>query len=170
MNLFSTTRLDVRRLSHGDAAAMYAIYGDLETVRWVDDGSPLPLADCERWIDVSLANYETRGYGMSAVVERTSGDMIGCCGLVHPGGQLRAEIKYAFRRDKWKRGFAGEVVPAMLDYGFKQFGLPEIIATVDPENVGSVHILKKCGMIYVGVIQNVDGTETATYSLNRPAD
>lgn len=169
MLIFSTERLDVRRLQSSDAAGMYAIYGDAETVRWVDDGTPLPLSDCERWIDVSLTNYETRGYGMSAVVERATGDMIGCCGLVHPGGQARAEIKYAIRRNQWGRGFAGEVVPAMLDYGFREFRLAEIIATVDPENVGSVHILKKCGMIYVGVIQNVDGSETATYSLIRPS-
>lgn len=168
MNLFSTPRLDIRRLHAPDAAAMYDIYGDLDTVRWVGDSKPLTLDECAHWIDISLANYERRGYGMSAVVDRASGGMIGCCGIVHPGGQEEAEIKYAFRRDTWGRGFANEVVPAMLAYGFQSFGLNRIIATVDPENVVSVHLLTKHGMKFVTVEKNEDGTETATYAVDAP--
>jgi [ribosomal protein S5]-alanine N-acetyltransferase len=169
MKLFSTTRLDARRLTPADASAMYAIYGDSETVRWVGDGVPLTLDECHRWVDVSMSNYESRGYGMSAVIERESGDMIGCCGIVHPGGQREAEIKYAFRRDQWGRGFANEVVPAMLDYGFQTLKLARIIATVDPENCASIHLLTKHGMGFVNLAKNEDGTETATYALSAPS-
>jgi len=147
---------------------MYDIYGDFETVRWVGDGKPLTLDECAHWIDITLANYEKRGYGMSAVVERLSGVMVGCCGIVHPGGQEVAEIKYAFRRDQWARGFANEVVLGMIDYGFKTLKLGRIIASVDPENVVSVHLLTKHGMTFVSIAKNDDGTETATYAIDAP--
>ena len=47
---------------------------------------------------VTAENYDHRGYGMFALVERETGAVVGFCGLVHPGGQTEAEIKYAFLR------------------------------------------------------------------------
>lgn len=104
--LFRTERLQARRLTLADVPAMSAVYGDPETVRYVGDSEPLPEADCIRWIEVTDRNFELRGYGMIGFVENVTGEVVGFAGVVHPGGQAEAEVKYAFRRDQWGRGFS----------------------------------------------------------------
>ena len=110
--LFSTPRLSCRRWVAGDVDAVYAVYSDREGARWVGNGAPITYEECERWVDVTFANYARRGYGMFAVDERSTNQAVGFCGLVHPGGQAEVEIKYAFLKSRWGRGYASELVPA----------------------------------------------------------
>lgn len=165
--LFETARLLARPFAPGDARALFAIYGDAEAMRWVGDGKPLGLDACERWIEVTRVNYDTRGYGMAALIEHGSGEFVGGCGLVHPGGVAIPEIKYALRRDRWARGLASEVVPAMLRYGFAVLALPAIRATASPHNAASIRVLTKAGMRHVHTVADADGSETATYEVVR---
>jgi RimJ/RimL family protein N-acetyltransferase len=130
----------------------------------VGDGQPLGRDDCVRWVEVTQRNYATRGYGMSAVeLLEQQGAVIGFCGLVHPGGQPEAEIKYALLRQHWGSGYASEVAAALLAYGARQFGLSEIIATAAPDNLASHRVLQKAGMRQASVRRNDDGTCTLVF-------
>lgn len=166
--LFDTPRLRVRRIGPGDAQAMLAVYGDAEAMHWVGDGRPLAREQCDEWIGVTLRNYATRGYGMVAIVEKDSGQTIGFCGLVHPGGQPDAEIKYALRRDRWGRGLATEAAHALLAWGAVTFGLREVIATTAPENKASHHVLLKAGMRRGELRRNGDGSFTQLFVWTAP--
>ncbi len=146
LELYPTVRLLVRQLTSEDAEDLFRVYGDAEAMRYVDDGEPIPRADCDRWIAVTHANYERYGYGMSALVLRATGATIGFCGLVHPGGQAEAELKYALARSAWGRGLATEAAGGMIEYGSRSFGLERIIATTAPGNGPSHRVLTKCGM------------------------
>src|SRR5579871_739561 len=144
--VFETLRLIARQIQPDDVEAMLAVYGDAEAMRWVGDGQPLDRAQCEQWVTVTHRNYATRGYGMYALVERQSGAVIGFCGLVHPGGQPEAEIKYALRREFWGQGFATEAAAALLRHGATVHGIDSIIATVAPPHRASQRVLIKAGM------------------------
>ena len=161
--LFETARLQVRRIEPDDGAAMLAVYGDAEAMRWVGDGRPLIRAQCEEWIDVTLRNYATRGYGMVALIERATGEAIGFCGLVHPDGQPEAEIKYALRRDHWGRGLATEAATALLAWGASALGLQQVIATTALENTDSHRVLLKIGMRRGDLRHNPDGSRTQLF-------
>ena len=98
---------------------------------------------------VTASNYRDRGYGMFALEERNSGDVVGFIGLVHPGGQIHAEIKYAFRKSHWGRGLASEVVKALVEYAGETLQLSMLVATVAPENLASQRVLLKVGFSFV---------------------
>ena len=166
--LFETPRLAVRRLSAADVDAMHAVYGDAGAMRWVGDGEPLPREGCVEWVAVTHRNYATRGYGMSALVLRETGEVIGFCGIVHPGGQPAAEIKYALRRAHWGRGLASEAVAGMLAWGATTHGIAEIIATTAPDNAASQRVLAKAGMRPAGSRDNDDGTLTLIFAWHAP--
>lgn len=166
--VFETPRLQARHITVADADAMVSVYGDAEVVRWVADGQPLNRSGCEEWIGVTLRNYTTRGYGMLALVERASGDIVGFCGLVHPGGQPEAEIKYALRRDHWGKGLATEAARALLSYGSSHFGIAEVIATTAPENASSHSVLLKAGMQRAQLRENGDGSFTQLFVWRAP--
>ena len=162
--MLETARLVIRRIVPGDAAAMHAVYGDAEAMRWVADGLPLARERCEEWVRVTERNYAARGYGMFTVLLRDSNEVVGFCGLVHPGGQADSEIKYAFHRAHWGKGYATEVATAMLRYGASVHGLSRIIATAAPENLASHRVLAKAGMRPEEPRRAEDGAVTLVFS------
>lgn len=158
--LFETPRLFARRLVGADAGMMHAVYGDAGNMRWVGDGRPLDRSQCVYWIEVTHRNYATRGYGMLALVARDSGDIVGFGGLVHPGGQPEAEIKYALRPEYHGMGFATEAAAGLLGYGAAVHGIRRVIATVAPGNLASQRVLQKAGMRQGELRRNDDGSFT----------
>ncbi|MFT7676279.1 MAG: RimJ/RimL family protein N-acetyltransferase [Planctomycetota bacterium] len=161
--LFETERLACRQLSADDYDQLMAVYGDAQAMGWVGDGLVLTPEDGGRWIEVTHANYEQRGYGMSVISLRSTGQVLGFCGLVHPGGQPDVEVKYAFHRSTWGQGIATEAVRGMLDYGRGHHAMQEIIATVHPDNLASQRVLTKVGMRLAETIKQEDGSSTLLF-------
>ncbi len=160
---FETARMRCRRWMAEDLAPLMEVYGDAEAMRWVGDGKPLSREQGEKWLKVTAENYRLRGYGMFALESHQTGKVIGFCGLVHPGGQAEAEIKYAFMRSHWGQGLATEAVAMLLLHGARGRGLNRIIATVAPANLASQRVLLKAGMTLAHLRPNDDGTVTQVY-------
>ena len=147
--LFDSERLICRRWLPSDIDPIFEVYSDPKVARWIDDGTPITREESLAWLDVTSANYAKRGYGMFALQDKESGDVAGFVGLVHPDGQIDAEIKYALRQSHWGRGLASEVVKATASYGAGALGLTKIIATVAPQNKASQRVLEKAGFAFV---------------------
>jgi len=161
--VFQTARLFARCIKATDTCALHAVYGDADAMRWVGDGQPITRTECDRWIEVTLNNYRTRGYGMFVLLDRGSGDVVGFCGLVHPDGQAEAEIKYALHRSFWGQGLATEAAAALIAYAADTLGIDYVIATVAPENRASRRVLMKAGMHPGAIRNNDDGTVTEVF-------
>ena len=168
-SLFQTTRLRCRRWTIEDFDSVFAIYSDPIAMRWVGEGKPITREACEKWFEVTETNYQNRGYGMFALEDQATGLVVGCCGLIHPGGQPEVEIKYAFLRAHWGKGLASEVVPALLRYGHLRHGLSRVIATVDPENLISQKTLIKAGARVAQHRVEDDGTTTLVFEWLAPS-
>jgi [ribosomal protein S5]-alanine N-acetyltransferase len=167
MKLFETARLIVRQLQQDDLDDFYAICGDAELMRYMGNGEPLTREDTQRWIDVSVKNYQTRGYGCFAVIEKASGAFIGYCGLVYAPNSTQVEIIYALMKAYWAQGLATEVARGMLGYGFAQYGFDSIAASIDPANVVSIRIVQKLGMKFLRETFDEDGLPTVWYALEK---
>lgn len=161
--VFRTRRLVVRRWCDADVPALAAVYGDADAMRWVGDGEPITAAACVRWLEVTSRNYAERGYGMFALERHTEPGVIGFCGIVHPGGQVEPEIKYALRRMHWGHGYATEAVAGLLRYGAAVHGLREIIATVAPANTASHRVLLQVGMLPGALRPHDDAARTRLF-------
>lgn len=163
MILFVSERLLFRRFGADDVDAMVAIYGDRETMTYVGDANTLAAKDCFQWIEITDRNFELRGYGMAALEDRASGEVVGFMGIVHPGQQLAPEIKYAFRRDHWGQGYATEAVAAMVGHARSRWGFDRIVATVHPGNTASQRVLEKVGFGRVRDRVEEDGPVTQVW-------
>lgn len=162
---FETSRLQAWRLLPGDEGVLQAVYGDPVAVRWVGDGQPISPAECSQWIEVTQRNYASRGYGMFKLLHRQTAELVGCCGIVHPGGQAAPEVKYCLQREHWGRGFATEAVRGLIDYGHARHGLAALAATVAPANTASERVLLKCGFAEGRRIDHDNGTATQVFYL-----
>jgi [ribosomal protein S5]-alanine N-acetyltransferase len=161
--LYQTNRLRARQLSVADYAAMFEVYSDAAAMRWVGDGKPITEIECQQWIQTTLHNYATRGYGMAVLEKIDDGEVVGFCGIVHPKQQLEPEIKYALKRKFWGAGLATEAVIGMLRYGLDAHQLQNIIATVDPDNLASARVLEKAGLAYDHTSIDEAGLPVACY-------
>jgi [ribosomal protein S5]-alanine N-acetyltransferase len=166
--LFQTPRLRCRQWLRSDYDALYAVYSDPEAMRWVGEGKPITHDACLKWFEVTETNYATRGYGMFALEDITTGKVIGFCGLVHPGGQVEVEVKYSFLRSEWGKGLATEVVPALLNYGARQHELGRVIATVDEGHLASQRVLLKSGAKLIEKRVEEDGGTTCVFEWLAP--
>lgn len=164
--VFETARLVVRRITAADVDALFAVYGDADAMRWVGDGRPLTHATCAQWVEVTQQNYAQRGYGMFAATSRAAPEVLGFGGLVHPGGQPDAELKYALRRAAWGMGYATELARGLLAYAGSMLRLPRVIATAAPANAASLRVLAKAGLQRTGVRRNDDGSFTQVFAWN----
>jgi ribosomal-protein-alanine N-acetyltransferase len=167
LTLFETNHLLIRQLVSDDLDSMFGIFSDSSVTRWMGDGGPLTREQCEKWIEVSLRNYETKGFGASAVIEKSTGEFIGCSGIVYDSARQEPEIIYAFHPNAWGKGHASELVPAMLMYGLTCCKLDHILATIDIENKASQHIVQKAGMKLVDEEHESDGLITLVYRIEK---
>lgn len=166
--VFVSSRLRCRQWVTGDRAALLAVYGDAGAMRWVGDGSVLSEAEADRWLEVTARNYARRGYGMFALEDRATGELVGFAGLVHPGDQPEAEVKVALGREAWGRGLATEAVRHLLDAAAARYGLRGVIATVAPGNAASQRVLTKAGMTRRADRVEADGSRTRVFGCALP--
>ena len=160
---FSTERLSFARLQKGDEPVFLKVYSDPKVVRFVDDGSPISEEECQLWVEATLRNYESRGYGMFKILDTMTGELVGCCGIVHPGNQDVPEIKYCLLKASWGKGFATETVRGLIAYGKEVHGLADFVATVAPENRPSQSVLRKAGFRQGDSLLSDDGSETLLF-------
>ncbi|WP_371259640.1 GNAT family N-acetyltransferase [Calothrix sp. 336/3] len=60
---------------------MFRIHSNPKVAQYMGDGKPLTYERCVKWIEISIQNYKTKGFGVSAVIEKSTHELIGCCGL-----------------------------------------------------------------------------------------
>ena len=62
-----------------------------------------------------------------------------------------ADTSYMLSTQYWGRGIMTEVLKAILNYAFSEIELNRVQAEVFDGNIASVHVLKKCGMLFEGI-------------------
>lgn len=161
--LFDTERLHCRRWRPEDHEALQQVYGDADAMRWAGDGRGITPAECEAWRRVTAINDATRGYGMATLERRSDGRIVGFCGLVHPGGQVEPEAKYAFAREHWGQGLASEALQGLLAWADAR-GIGPVIATVAEPNLASRRVIEKAGLHCVERRDEDDGIPSLVYA------
>ena len=147
-----TPRLRLRPFTASDHDAIHAVYADPEVMQYVGHGAHRTTAETARALRGYADALRTRGYGFVAVVERSSGALIGDAGL-HPLGGRGPDIElgYTLARAAWGRGYGTEMAGALVAHAFGALGMPRVMAQVEPENERSRHVLEKLGMTERGV-------------------
>jgi ribosomal-protein-alanine N-acetyltransferase len=144
--VLETPRLILREFVPDDADALARVLSDPETMRYYP--APFDRAGVGQWIICNLRRYLANGHGLWALDLKSSGEMIGDCGITlqDVDGEPLPEIGYHLRRDLWGQGLASEAACACLDYGFTQLKADLLISLVRPENVPSCKVAERNGM------------------------
>lgn len=142
-----TKRLSYRPLQPTDAAAMHAVWGDPEVMRYLPAEPDAGLSETAERVERHIARFTETGFGLCAVVERGQGRVVGVCGLfpVEWTGP-DVEVAYHFARNVWNRGYATEAAAAWVGAAFDQLQLDRVVALAYPANRASTRVMEKLGM------------------------
>ena len=144
-----TDRLRLREFTAADAAALHAVLGDPEVMHYSLTGART-LAEVEDTIRDFCEHYRHDGYGLWAVVEKSSAAVIGFCGIkpLEVDGIPQVELGYRLARAYWGRGLATEAATAVRDFAFHQLHIRRLVAAIEPANTRSRRVAEKLGMRY----------------------
>jgi len=164
-----TRRLSYRAVADDDVEAMHAIWSDPEVMRYLPSEPDASIEDTAERVDRHRRRFEQTGYGLCAVVERQSAEVVGVCGLfpvewVGPD----VEIAYHFARRVWGRGYATEAAGAWLELAFDRLGLSRVVALAYPANRASTRVMEKVGMSDPREVERY-GETLVQYSRGHPA-
>ncbi len=141
-----TERLVLRAFTAADAGPLAAIHGDERTMKYLGGVTDGTAHGAFNTILGYLGHWHLRGFGRWAVVEKTSGRMIGRTGFYEndhewPGN----ELGWTFSRDVWGKGFATEAAMAARDFGFGKIGMTRVFSMINPDNTPSQGVAKRLG-------------------------
>lgn len=147
--ILETSRLFLRRFIPDDLDALAQVLSDPETMRYYP--APFDRPRVAEWIARNQHRYQTDGHGLWAMVLKSTGELIGDCGLArqHVGDRDEIEIGYHTRRDLWGQGLATEAARACRDWGFKNLAVDRLISLIRPENLSSRRVAEKNGMTVI---------------------
>lgn len=148
--ILETRRLLLREMTREDCPALCAILQDPQVMYAYEHA--FSDEEVRQWLDRQLARYARYGFGLWAVIERASGQLIGQCGLTMQdwSGREVLEIGYLFRRDRWHRGFAIEAASACKAYAFETLCAQEVFSIIRENNLPSQRVALRNGMSVVG--------------------
>ena len=148
--VLETARLRLRTLRDADLDALHELYGDPEIMRFIT-GRPRSLEETRARLAEHIDDLSRFGFSLYATHLKTTGGMIGRCGLIPvetPAG-LEAELAWMFKKSHWGRGLGTEVGRALLDLGLGQPEVTRVWAQAHPDNKSSVAIMKRLGMRHI---------------------
>ena len=170
----NTTRLSLRAISAADVDDFYAVYSNLEVMRY---WSTPPLANrdaASKLIDEIQQGFKRHELLKWGIALRAGDSLIGSVTLFHPDfTHRRAEIGYALGRAFWGNGYMQETLEAILNYAFAVLNFHRIEADVDPRNAASVRTLERLGFRREGYLRerwqvNGEIQDALFYGLLRP--
>ena len=164
-----TPRLILRMFLQADFAAYHAkIASDPDVMRYLGDGRTLTRSESWRQLAMIVGHWHLRGYGMWAVEERSTGELIGRIGLFEPEGWPGFELGWVIARTHWGRGYATEGARRVLDHVFTDMGRDHVISLIYPANAASIRVAERLGETLEGHV-NLFGHEALVYGITRPA-
>ncbi len=147
--ILETERCYLREFAVGDAAEFFELNADLEVVKYTGDKPFETIGEAKSFLE-NYNQYELYGFGRWAVIEKNTDDYLGWCGLRFMPELNEVDLGFRFSRKYWNQGYATETAKACVDYGFASLKLRKIIGRAMEANVGSVKVLEKIGMKFVG--------------------
>lgn len=146
MTVVSTPRLILREMGSADLDDIAALLGDENVMRYYP--RPKTRSEAQGWIDRNQRLYRDHGFGLWAVVLRSTGEFVGDCGLTlqHVDDAGEIEVGYHVRASLQGNGYATEAASAARDFARDRLGLHRLIAIINPANQPSRAVAQKIGL------------------------
>lgn len=138
-----TERIKLRLLTLEDANEVFTLFSDSEVTRYMDIEPCKDIHEAEEIIKFHMDDAGCR-WGL---FKKDANTFIGTAGFhyLRKNEHFIAEIGFDLAKEHWGKGYMMEAMKEVISFGFSEMGLDIIDATVEPENVNSLRLMRKLG-------------------------
>lgn len=146
-----TAELDLRPLRPDDAPAIQALVAAWEVARWTANiPHPYEPGMAEAWIAENQRDCERGESLVFAIERRADRALVGAIGLMFEAAENMAEVGYWIGMPYWGQGYATEALRGLLRLAFGRLGLDRVAASAMIDNLASMRVQEKAGLIHTG--------------------
>ncbi|WP_094228702.1 GNAT family N-acetyltransferase [Methanolobus psychrotolerans] len=148
-----TERLIIRRYVEDDLERLHLFFNNEEITSSTDMPAHQSLEETGAFLDVLIQSYRTdEPLFAMAICMKDNGEVIGSCGFAAMEFSSDTQIYYALEPEFRGKGYATEAVEKMLEYMILVLDIERVAVFCSPENIASVNLAKRIGMMYQGTI------------------
>ncbi|MBA3660946.1 MAG: GNAT family N-acetyltransferase [Gammaproteobacteria bacterium] len=170
MSIFlETPRLIITTPSAKDFDQLLALQADADVMQYVGQGVRNP-AEVQMGLEKAIMHQEKHGFSLGNVFEKESGAFVGRAGLIflaYDDTQPDIEVGYALIKAAWNKGYATELLKALITWGFQHLSVTKLVAVINPKNDRSRHVLEKVKMHYKER-RLYGNNDVALYEIHKP--
>ena len=162
--IFETEHFIIRQATLDDVHSFVSFWNDPEVMKFLGDGTwgggPKVV---EKLLSEAIDFYSAHpGFGSWVTEDKATKQVAGeaSLGCLTETGEI--EAGFILSKTHWGRGLGTELLQGLLKYGFAKLNADHIVAVCHPDNLGSIKVLEKCGMAFVGEVVN-DGVRVYKY-------
>jgi [ribosomal protein S5]-alanine N-acetyltransferase len=142
-------RLMLERLKYEDAEEIFYTYASKpEATKYLPWPTHNRVEDTRQFLSLAAMGWE-QGLSFSYGIRlKNTHRLIGSFGVVN--NELEIQFGYVLSPTQWGRGYATEACQTMVNLLAKTPGLKKLSTFVDAENIASVRVLQKSGLVHEG--------------------
>lgn len=162
-----TKRLFLREMMPSDFDALYTVLADSDIMQHYPH--TFDASRVQNWIIRNLDRYRVFGFGLWAVCSKSTGEMIGDCGLTmqNINGTILPEIGYHIAKTHQRQGYAKEAAQAVRDWTFSHTPFGMVYSYMKKANIPSSATASSNGMSFLNEFTDCEGKQTAVYGISR---
>jgi RimJ/RimL family protein N-acetyltransferase len=153
-----TDRLILRRFTPDDVDLLHELDSDPEIMFYITGGLLTPREEIQNDVLPAFLSYYQRfaGYGFWAVIEKQTGAFLGWFHFRpgHGAGESEPELGYRLHRAAWGKGYATEGSIALINKGFREFGVTRVNAGTMVVNTASRRVMEKAGLRQIRIFDS----------------
>ncbi|MFY0594344.1 GNAT family N-acetyltransferase [Roseivirga sp.] len=153
-----TDRLVLQELSWSDLDNIHAFHSIPDVAKFNTIGIPKDIGITKNIIKGAIEDQSNNPRSVYGWIVRLKHDnsFIGETGMSSSNDRFkRGEIHYHLSPVFWKQGFGTEIAQRLIKFGFEDLHLHRIEAGVATNNIGSIRVLEKSGMIREGLRRGI---------------
>ncbi len=139
--LIETERLTIRSFRKDDIDDYYQVVRDDRVTRYLGDGAPHDRETAANYVLDCIEREYDEGLTRYAVVWKQTDKLIGFSGFKRIAGKV--DFGYRLAHSFWGQGLATEAGKHVLQYGWSELALTEVVAGVIEGNAASIAVLRK---------------------------
>jgi Acetyltransferases, including N-acetylases of ribosomal proteins len=152
--ILETKNLILRDMRPEDAEDLYNYFSNREISKYLGTYGPQTLESASEAIEYFRNRFRNGKAIRWAIVPKCVGKIVGTFSYEYfDNNNTLTEIAYELAWDYWREGIMSEVFTSVIPFGFEQISVHRIQATVSPQNIASLTLLKKFGFQEEGLLR-----------------
>ena len=164
--ILQTERLLLRELNPDDAENFYKLNLNPNVIKYTGNSAFKDIDEAKEFLE-NYQDYQLNGFGRWAVIEKSTNEFLGWCGLKYDKNLDETDIGFRFFEEHWNKGLATESAKACINFGFENLNLKSIVGRAMSENIASIKVLEKIGLKFEREFDFDKSNKGVIYRINK---